>query len=192
MWIKTCAKCKWCNHRHTSAITSLNTFDSSHIQHFNTSDNILAYWFLKTCCDLRGITAFNRSRSQLQVVEKTGIWPLFFNCIRVQPSESPFVFPLQYWRRDNQFYLTLTIHNYILTFKCTSNHQGGVYRRVWLDDSALIIPPATKLGGVYWIQPVCLSVCPSVRLSVCPLTFSCPPCSIYSSWWILSIFGTND
>ena len=30
---------------------------------------------------------------------------------------------------------------------------------------------------------VCLSVCPSVCLSVCPLTFSCPPCSIYSSWW---------
>ena len=56
----------------------------------------------------------------------------------------------------------------------------------------IFIPPATKLGGVYWIQPVCLSVCPSVRLSVCPLTFSCPPCSIYSSWWILSIFGTND
>ena len=56
----------------------------------------------------------------------------------------------------------------------------------------IVIPPATKLGGVYWIQPVCLSVCPSVRLSVCPLTFSCPPCSIYSSGWILSIFGTND
>ena len=54
--------------------------------------------------------------------------------------------------------------------------------------STIIIPPATKLGGVYWIQPVCLSVC----LSVCPLTFSCPPCSIYSSRWILSIFGTND
>ena len=36
------------------------------------------------------------------------------------------------------------------------------------------------------------SACLSVRLSVCPLTFSCPPCSIYSSGWILSIFGTND
>ena len=33
---------------------------------------------------------------------------------------------------------------------------------------SVIIPPATKLGGVYWIQPVCLSVCLSVRLSVCP------------------------
>ena len=56
----------------------------------------------------------------------------------------------------------------------------------------IFIPPATKLGGVYWIQPVCLSVRLSVCLSVCPLTFSCPPCSIYSSGWILSIFGTND
>ena len=57
----------------------------------------------------------------------------------------------------------------------------------------IIIPPATKLGGVYWIQPVCLSVCLSVRLSVClSVNLSCPPCSIYSSWWILSIFGTND
>ena len=41
--------------------------------------------------------------------------------------------------------------------------------------------PATKLvgGGVYWIYPVCLSVCPSVRpsvcLPVCPLTFRVRP-----------------
>ena len=35
----------------------------------------------------------------------------------------------------------------------------------------LIIPPATKLGGVYWIHPVCLSVCPSV----CLLTFCVRP-----------------
>ena len=42
--------------------------------------------------------------------------------------------------------------------------------------------------SLYWIHPVRLSVC----LSVCPLTFSCPPCSIYSSEWILSIFDTND
>ena len=34
----------------------------------------------------------------------------------------------------------------------------------------VIIPSATKLEGVYWIQPV-LSVC----LSVCPFTFSCRP-----------------
>ena len=27
----------------------------------------------------------------------------------------------------------------------------------------LFIPPATKLGGVYWIHPVCLSVRLSVR-----------------------------
>ena len=63
------------------------------------------------------------------------------------------------------------------------------YNRIIID--YYCYTPATKLGGVYWIQPVCLSVCPSVCLSVCPLTFSCPPCSIYSSGWILSIFGTN-
>ena len=43
----------------------------------------------------------------------------------------------------------------------------------------IFIPPATKLGGVYWIHPVCLSVrlsvCPSVCLSVCPLTFRVRP-----------------
>ena len=56
----------------------------------------------------------------------------------------------------------------------------------------IFIHPATKLvRGVYWIHPVCLSV--SVCLSVCPsVNLSCPPCGIYSSRWILSIFGTND
>ena len=39
----------------------------------------------------------------------------------------------------------------------------------------VFIPPATKLGGVYWIHPVCLSVCPSVCLSVCPLTIRVRP-----------------
>ena len=32
----------------------------------------------------------------------------------------------------------------------------------------VIIPPATKFRGVYWIHPVRPSVCPSVCLSVCP------------------------
>ena len=32
----------------------------------------------------------------------------------------------------------------------------------------IIIPPATKFRGVYWIHPVRPSVCPSVCLSVCP------------------------
>ena len=45
-------------------------------------------------------------------------------------------------------------------------------------------------GGI--LDSACLSVRLSVCPSVCPLTFSCPPCSIYSSGWILSIFGTND
>ena len=35
-----------------------------------------------------------------------------------------------------------------------------------INQATLVIPPATKLGGVYWIQSVCLSVCPSVCLSV--------------------------
>ena len=38
---------------------------------------------------------------------------------------------------------------------------------------AYFILPATKLG--YWIHPVCPSVRPSVRLSVCPLTFRIRP-----------------
>ena len=41
---------------------------------------------------------------------------------------------------------------------------GGYEDNLFLP--SVIIPPATKLGGVYWIQPVCLSVCLSVHLSV--------------------------
>ena len=41
-----------------------------------------------------------------------------------------------------------------------------------LENVAVIIPPATKLGGVYWIHPVCLSVRLSVCLSVGALIFS--------------------
>ena len=38
-----------------------------------------------------------------------------------------------------------------------------------------------------------LSVCLSVHLSVCLcVNLLCSPCTIYSSGWILSIFGTND
>ena len=40
-------------------------------------------------------------------------------------------------------------------------------------------------GGEYWIHPVCPSVRPSVCLSV---NLSCPPRSIYSSGWIISMF----
>ena len=46
-------------------------------------------------------------------------------------------------------------------------------------------------GGI--LDSACLSVRLSVCLSIClSVNLSCPPCSIYSSWWILSIFGTND
>ena len=63
--------------------------------------------------------------------------------------------------------------------------------------SGFIIPHATKLvcggggggGGGGILDSPCLSVCLSVRLSV---ILSCPPCSIYSSRWVLSIFGAND
>ena len=58
----------------------------------------------------------------------------------------------------------------------------------------VIIPPATKLRGyIGFTLSLCLSVSLSVCLSVClSINLSCPPCSIYSSGWILSIFGTND
>ena len=35
--------------------------------------------------------------------------------------------------------------------------------------------PRNAVGGLYWIHPVCLSVCPSVRPSVCQLTFRVRP-----------------
>ena len=48
----------------------------------------------------------------------------------------------------------------------------------------IIIPPATKLGGVYWIHLVRLSVCPSVCVSVCPLTFRVRPvASTVQNWF---------
>ena len=52
----------------------------------------------------------------------------------------------------------------------------------------IFIPPPPPTT-VYWIHPICPSVCLSVCLFV---NFLCLPCSIYSSGWILSIFGTND
>ena len=58
--------------------------------------------------------------------------------------------------------------------------------KLWKLSSKFLYNPETKLGI---LDSPCLSVCPSVCLSV---TLSCPPCSIYSSEWILSIFGTND
>ena len=57
-------------------------------------------------------------------------------------------------------------------------------KKIWFHDSAnslvilsnsgLFIPPATKLGGVYWNHHVCLSVRSSVRPSVCPAAFGFP------------------
>ena len=44
-------------------------------------------------------------------------------------------------------------------------------------------------GGGLNLDSPCLSVCLSVCMSV---NLLCPPCSIYSSGWIISIFGTND
>ena len=48
--------------------------------------------------------------------------------------------------------------------------SGGVSVLCFLIHSyrSIIIPPATKLGGVYWNHPVRPSVRPSVCLSVCP------------------------
>ena len=46
-----------------------------------------------------------------------------------------------------------------------------IMKKRWSCHHLIFIPPATKLGGLYWIHPVCLSVC----LSVCPLTFRVRP-----------------
>ena len=56
----------------------------------------------------------------------------------------------------------------VLLAICAGIHQ-------WYGALVFLYPPAMKLGGVYWIHPVCLSVCLSVRLSVCPLTFCVRP-----------------
>ena len=61
--------------------------------------------------------------------------------------------------------------------------------------TACFYTPRNEVSGGYigFTLSVCLSVCLSVRLSVrLSVNLSCPPCSIYSSGRILSIFGTND
>ena len=64
---------------------------------------------------------------------------------------------------------------------------------VFVVGPCMIIPPTQRSClGVYWFHSVRPSVCPSVRPSVRPSRIPCPLCSIYSSGWILSIFGTND
>ena len=55
--------------------------------------------------------------------------------------------------------------------------------------SSLYPPHNEVVGGYIGFTP---SVRPSVCLSVRPSRIPCPLCSIYSSAWILSIFGTND
>ena len=70
-----------------------------------------------------------------------------------------------------------------------SHYRGATWRSWCLKSPATwtFYTPRNKVrgGGVYWIHPVCLSVCLSINLS-------CPPCSIYSSGGILFIFGTDD
>ena len=68
--------------------------------------------------------------------------------------------------------------------------KGSKIQSPYFWQAYIFIPPATKLGGyIGFTLSVRLSVCLSVCLSV---NLSCPPCGIYSSGWILSIFGTSD
>ena len=81
------------------------------------------------------------------------------------------------------FVCLIACYTYVVFLHFWTDCFGNWPPTWWIHSSCysqgLIIPPATKLGGVYWIQPVCLSVCPSVRLSVClsvcPLTFRVRP-----------------
>ena len=80
---------------------------------------------------------------------------------------------VRYWNSSWKKLLRNLVGN-ITGYYTPRNAVRGVY-----------LYPGNEVRGVYWIHPVCLSVCLFVNLS-------CQPCSIYSSGWILSIFGTND
>ena len=82
------------------------------------------------------------------------------------------------------------IHLRAVNSELRLNIQRPVHLLTGVPPSCHYTPRNEVRGGI--LDSACLSVCLSVCPSVCPLTFSCPPCSIYSSWWILSIFGTND
>ena len=62
---------------------------------------------------------------------------------------------------------------FIASFNLFKVLQGSFLNEYWhmltfpTGKYRLIIPPAKKLGGVYWNHPVRLSVCLSVRPSVC-------------------------
>ena len=61
-------------------------------------------------------------------------------------------------------YLSVSLPRVSITFAITFEPKEiGFYT----PRNEVIIPPATKLGGVYWNHPVRLSVCLSVRQSVC-------------------------
>ena len=64
------------------------------------------------------------------------------------------------------------------------------YSKVMCNFQQWLYPPNNEVVGGYigFTPSVRLSVRPSVRPSRLP----CPPCNIYSSGWILSIFATND
>ena len=85
----------------------------------------------------------------------------------------------QFWKQTNNQLITITF-------------LSVVWRRVFLQQCTIIIPPAQQScwGGIL------VSLRPSVRLSVRPSVrpsrMPCPLCIIYSYGWILFILGTND
>ena len=104
-------------------------------------------------------------------------------------------------------FLALTHQLYLLTHQGCGTHKypcklGHHWFRSWLvtcsapshylNQCLISYTPRNEVrGGI--LDSACLSVRLSVCLSVClSVNLSCPPCSIYSSGWILSIFGTND
>ena len=131
------------------------------------------------------------------------------DCFLIQPShrrhnihqkcQVPFLFSLFFFvtrilsrpiREAVRVILSLTVW-YCERIQAVDREWSFCGKNVIICDSSFFYTPPNEVrGGI--LDSACLSVCPSVRLSVCPLTFSCPPCSIYSSGWILSIFGTND
>ena len=72
---------------------------------------------------------------------------------------------MTWWRHQMEIFSAL------LALCAGNSPVNSPHKGQWRGTSNCYSPPATKLGGVYWIQSVRLSVCPSV----CPLTFRVRP-----------------
>ena len=141
-----------------------------------------------------GKTDFAEERKILYTLCKNSISQYFFyltvevHLYRSVPVNQDFVLAAWingYWAPHLRY---MSIHLVWRIF--IMNHRGSKhnYLIIILIKSVSLFQENSNLLGTA-LPP---SDRPSVRPSFCPFRIPCPFCTCYSSWWIISIFGTNN